>query len=188
VSLPRDKTALAVVTSRSTSIRPTIRAQASAADQQASDQAELGEDLPAGIAGLRGRLTVAGMELEVRPRISFRAVAAPRGRVLQVPDRLPRLEPEFALHEVELPVALNWSQPGRVFRPVERSERARSYEIVLREGVPDDVLRYVDGVLLIDIWDELVLPRYVPLAWDPLIRTAVDAATIGAASWGSARR
>jgi hypothetical protein len=33
------------------------------------------------------------------------------------------------------------------------AERGR---IVLREGGPDDVLRYVDGVLLVDIWDELV--------------------------------
>jgi hypothetical protein len=48
------------------------------------------------------------------------------------------------------------------------AERGR---IVLREGGPDDVLRYVDGVLLVDIWDELVLPGYVRLAWDPLIRT-----------------
>jgi transcriptional regulator with XRE-family HTH domain len=128
-------------------------------------------------------LTVAGTELEVRPRISFRAVTAPRGRVLQVPNRLPRLEPEFALRDVELPVALNWSQPGRVFRPVERSDRARLYEVVLREGGPDDVLRYLDGVLLVDIWDELVLPRYVRVAWDPLIRTAIDpATTTGAAS------
>jgi transcriptional regulator with XRE-family HTH domain len=127
-------------------------------------------------------LTAAGLELEVRPRISFRAVTAPRGRVLQVPDRLPRLEPECALREVELPVALNWSQPGRVFRPAERTDRARLYEVVLREGDPDDVLRYIDGVLLVDIWDELVLPRSVRAAWDPVIRTATDAAMIGAAS------
>jgi hypothetical protein len=52
-----------------------------------------------------------------------------------------------------------------------QAELAERGRIVLREGGPDDVLRYVDGVLLVDIWDELVLPGYVRLAWDPLIRT-----------------
>ncbi len=39
------------------------------------------------------------------------------------------------------------------------------YEIVLREGVPSDILTYVDGALLVDLWDELVLPREVRTAW-----------------------
>jgi hypothetical protein len=35
----------------------------------------------------------------------------------------------------------------------------------MREGTAADVLRYVDGVLLVDLWDELVLPRAVRAAW-----------------------
>ncbi len=57
-----------------------------------------------------------------------------------------------------------------------RDERARVYEIVLREGGPEDVLAYVDGVLLVELWDELILPRAVRGAWAPIIGQAMAAA------------
>ena len=44
-----------------------------------------------------------------------------------------------------------------------------TYEIVLQEGRPADILAYVDGALLADLWDDLVLPRVVPSAWAPLV-------------------
>ena len=74
-----------------------------------------------------------------------------------------------ALASVELPLTLNWSQPGRVFRLSDRGDRARVYEFVLREGSDGDALAYIDGALLVDLWDELVLPRAVRAAWSPLI-------------------
>jgi hypothetical protein len=43
------------------------------------------------------------------------------------------------------------------------------YEIVLQEGRPSDILAYVDGALLVDLWDDLVLPRAVRSAWAPLV-------------------
>lgn len=58
---------------------------------------------------------------------------------------------------------------GAGFRLVDRGDRARVYELVLREGTEADVIRYVDGVLLVDLWDELVLARAVRAAWSPLI-------------------
>ena len=77
--------------------------------------------------------------------------------------------PEQALATVELPLHLNWSDRGRRYDMHDRRQRARVYEIVLREGGADDVLRYVDGALLIDHWRDLVLPATVRAAWDPLI-------------------
>ena len=77
-----------------------------------------------------------------------------------------------ALAAVELPLTLNWSKPGRVFRLSDRGDRARVYVLVLREGSDADVLAYVDGALLVDLWDELVLPRAVRAAWSPLIDRA----------------
>lgn len=114
-------------------------------------------------------LAGAGYELEARPRVEFVAAAGARGRVVSVPNRLPRLPIERALAVVELPLRLNWSQPGRVFRLSDRGDRARVYETVLREGAPQDVVDYVDGTLLVDLWSELVLPRDVRAAWSPLI-------------------
>jgi hypothetical protein len=98
-----------------------------------------------------------------------------------VPNRLPQQPVECALAVVELPLTLNWLRPGRVFRLAERADRARVYEIVLREGGSDDVLRYIDGALLVDLWPDLVLPRDVRAAWSPLITQVVEAPGTAAA-------
>lgn len=86
-----------------------------------------------------------------------------------MPSHLPRLSPDRALAAVRLPLTLNWTQPDRVFRLADRNDRARVYEIVLNEGQPDDVRRYIDGVLLVDLWPDLVLPRSIRAAWSMLV-------------------
>lgn len=118
-------------------------------------------------------LAATGHHLVAGPRIDFVRHGIGRGRTVAVPARLPRLSAEQAFATVVLPVRLNWSQPGRVFRLPDRSDRARVYEAVLTEGEPEDVLRYVDGALLVDLWDEMVLPRSVRQAWEPLIEAAL---------------
>jgi transcriptional regulator with XRE-family HTH domain len=114
-------------------------------------------------------LAEAGWELAAEPRVSFTQRASARGRPVWAPDRLPRLDVGRALAMVELPLHLNWSAPGRVFDLRARADRARVYEIVLQEGTPADILTYVDGALLVDLWRDLVLPRAVRSAWAPLI-------------------
>jgi transcriptional regulator with XRE-family HTH domain len=114
-------------------------------------------------------LSGAGWELAAQPRVSFSQQPSSRGRPVWVPDRLPRLDVARALAVVELPLHLNWSAPGRVFDLRSRADRARVYEIVLQEGRPADILAYVDGALLVDLWYELVLPRAVRSAWGPLV-------------------
>jgi transcriptional regulator with XRE-family HTH domain len=116
-------------------------------------------------------LIAAGHELDVRQQIDFARVAGARGRQILVPTRLPRLPVDQAFASVDLPLALNWSQPGRVFHLSDRADRARVYEAVLREGREADVLRYVDGALLVDLWNELILPRDVRAAWTALIES-----------------
>ncbi len=118
-------------------------------------------------------LHAAGFQLEVQPRIEFSPANGPHGAQTWVPNRLPRLSPERALATVTLPLTLNWSQPGRIFALGDRNDRARLYEIVLTEGQPDDIRTYVDGVLLVDLWPDLVLPRTVRGAWAPLVDEAV---------------
>jgi hypothetical protein len=51
----------------------------------------------------------------------------------------------------------------------DRRERARAYEVVLPEGLPADIELIVDGALLIDVWDEIVVPRAIRSKWQPLI-------------------
>lgn len=113
----------------------------------------------------------AGYELDIVPRPAFRKAAVGRGRAVYVPDRLPRLPVERALRTVALPLHLNWWQPGREFDLSDRQQRARVYEIVLREGAADDITDYIDGALLADLWPELILPAPVRRQWQPLIDT-----------------
>ncbi len=114
-------------------------------------------------------LGAAGFDLALTPRIDFHFVASDRGRPVQVPTALPRLTLGGAFASVELPLHLNWSDRGRGYDLRDRRQRARVYEIVLREGVPADVLTYIDGAPLIDLRDDLVLPRAIREAWASLV-------------------
>lgn len=114
-------------------------------------------------------LAETGHQFAVEARIEFVEIPLGRGRLASVPTDLPRLPVRQALATVTLALRLNWSQPGRVFHLTDRSDRARVYEIVLSEGSADDVLTYLDGALLVDLWDHLVLPRDLRRAWAPAI-------------------
>jgi transcriptional regulator with XRE-family HTH domain len=121
-------------------------------------------------------LSGAGWELAAQPHISFIQRQSSQGRPVWVPDRLPRLDVARALEVVKLPLHLNWSAAGRQFDLRSRADRVRVYEIVLQEGRPADILAYVDGALLLDVWDELVIPRAVRSAWTPVIQAYSSAA------------
>ena len=118
-------------------------------------------------------LAHAGYELVAQPRVEFTQRPAARGRSIWVPDHLPRLDVAQAFARVSLPLHLNWSNRGRVFDLAWRADRARVYEVVLQEGRPVDILAYVDGALLIDLWDEMVLPPAVRSAWAPIVRVSL---------------
>jgi transcriptional regulator with XRE-family HTH domain len=119
-------------------------------------------------------LAAAGQELTTVPQVEFAERALSRGRTTLVPTFLPRLPVRQALATITLPLHLNWSQPNRQFKLSDRDQRGRLYEIVLREGTPDDVLTYIDGALLIDLWDNLVLPRNVRAAWSDVVNSTLE--------------
>lgn len=114
-------------------------------------------------------LREAGFDLTISPKIEFHQVTGERGRPIVFPSALPRLPLAQALDVVVLPLHLNWSDRGRSFDLRDRRQRARVYELVLREGGPEDVLAYVDGALLVDLWDELVLPVAVRRTWNGVV-------------------
>jgi transcriptional regulator with XRE-family HTH domain len=110
-----------------------------------------------------------GYELDLTPRVTFTSHVGTRGEPHAVPDRLWRLDVADALAEVVLPGHLHWSGPSRPYHLSDRGDRARVYEVVLREGTKNDLLTYVDGALLVDLWDDLILPASLRTAWEPLI-------------------
>lgn len=56
----------------------------------------------------------------------------------------------------------------------DREERKGAYEQLIRRGLPQQMIRWMDGALLIDVWDELDLPDPVREAWKWPIRLAVE--------------
>jgi transcriptional regulator with XRE-family HTH domain len=116
-------------------------------------------------------IEAAGFDLELVPHPVYRAAAMGHGHAIYVPAVLPRLAVDRALGRVRLPLHLNWSQPGREYDLSDRRQRARVYEIVLREGTGQDISDYVDGALLVDLWPDLILPAELRRAWQPLIDT-----------------
>lgn len=114
-------------------------------------------------------LSATRQRLELAPTPTWSWVDIGRGRVAFVADVLWRLEAGAAVGRVELPLHLEWSRRNRVVELWDRPQRARAYEAVLREGRPADIERFVDGALLVDAWDDLVLPIALRAAWQPLI-------------------
>jgi transcriptional regulator with XRE-family HTH domain len=117
-------------------------------------------------------LAAAGHRLPTTPVIHWREADVGRGRSAAVPDRLPDLPVHEAVRTLDLPLHLEWSRPGRTVDLADRRQRARAYEVVLREGRPGDIESIVDRALLVDLWDELVLPRRLRAAWQRIVDLA----------------
>jgi hypothetical protein len=94
----------------------------------------------------------------------------PAARPVAVPPDFGDPSLSRAQGRVELPLHIRWSGPAITYDLDDRSDRARVYEQVLREGTEDDVRFYVDPEQLCELWDELVLPPSVRRAWVGWIR------------------
>lgn len=70
---------------------------------------------------------------------------------------------------VELPLHLSWSGDHYSYDLANRNDRDRLYERVLTEGTTQDIAHYVELDLLVDAWDDLVLPAHIREAWQPII-------------------
>ena len=90
-------------------------------------------------------------------------------RPYAVPSRLWRLPLRDAFRSFTPDARLWWSGSAPRFDLSDREDRARAYELVLREGQPDDIQPIVDGALLIDAWTDLVIPAELRRAWQPII-------------------
>jgi transcriptional regulator with XRE-family HTH domain len=90
-------------------------------------------------------------------------------RPYAVPSRLWRLPLREAFRTFTPGPRLWWSGTAPTFDLSNREDRARAYELVLREAPPDDIRSIVDGALLVDAWPDLVIPADLRRAWQPTI-------------------
>lgn len=81
-----------------------------------------------------------------------------------IPDDLDDPSIEKASGVVELPLHVQWSGRRR-YDLSDPADRARVYELVLREGDEDDVRRFVRVDALVELWDDLMLPTHVRDGW-----------------------
>ena len=94
----------------------------------------------------------------------------PAARPVALPEDLDDASAPKAAGEVELPFHIRWSGPPITYDLMDRADRARVYEQVLREGTEDDVRYFVDADQLRELFDELVLPPPVRSAWADWLR------------------
>ena len=120
-------------------------------------------------------LAANGQHLVVVPDPVFTRHRDRRGKPFYVPDQLPRLPVEVALGTVVLPQHLDWSPTGHSRNLADRAQRLLTYQVVLAEGMPEDIQHFVDGTLLVDAWSDLHLPASIRRAWQPLVDRALAA-------------
>ena len=67
---------------------------------------------------------------------------------------------------VELPITIDWG-PKRGYDLGTDADRRVVYEMVLQEAADaEEVARYVNGVVLVQLWPRLWLPRRVRQRWE----------------------
>lgn len=66
---------------------------------------------------------------------------------------------------VELPIYLDWG-PSRSYDLSNRDRMLRMYAIVLCAAVThEDLASYIEGGVLVSLWNDLVLPDWIRLRW-----------------------
>ena len=113
----------------------------------------------------------AGCDLGIVTRVQFADHFAPNVGTYNVPDRLWRVEVPFCFAKVVMPDLTKRTRQG-LWDLRDRTDRRRLYEMLLVLGTPDEILKWVDGSLLVDIWGELEIARPVRASWDPVVQVA----------------
>lgn len=120
-------------------------------------------------------LAAVDAELTVRSRIDWRERKAPGLENFWVPSRLWRVPIPTCFDVVQMPDLVNRT-PQITWDLRDRGDRAGLYEILIQQGTPSMMLRWLDGALLVELWHLLELPKPIRKAW----QSRIDAANEGA--------
>jgi transcriptional regulator with XRE-family HTH domain len=116
-------------------------------------------------------LAVMGWELTLRSRIDFEEYH-PKGIVaFWAPNQLWRVPTPDCFAILKIPDLLRHTSQDE-WDLADRSNRLRAYEILIRRGLPQQMIRWLDGGFLVDLWEELDLPGPVRKFWTPAIEHA----------------
>jgi transcriptional regulator with XRE-family HTH domain len=125
---------------------------------------------------------VLGWELSLRSRVQF-TEHHPTGIVaFWAPDRLWRVPTPDYFATLHVPDLLGHTGQNE-WDLAELGDRRRAYEILIRRGLPQMMIRWLDGGFLIDLWGQLDLPDPVRAAWQPAIDGATRTHSSNIFSW-----
>lgn len=122
-------------------------------------------------------LGVMGWELTLQSRIDFEQYQPPGLRPFWAPNLLWRVPTPDCFDTLRIPDLLHDTAQDE-WDLGDRTDRRRAYEILIREGLPQQMIRWLDGALLVDLWDELDLPDPVRGVWLPAVAAAREGRSV----------
>ena len=123
-----------------------------------------------------------GWEFTLQSRVDFEEYHPPHIPAFWVPNLLWRVPTPDCFDTLRMPDLLQYTAQGE-WDLADRTDRRRAYEMLIREGVPQQMIRWLDGALLVDLWDELDLPGPVRYLWLPAIASAREGRSVDALKW-----
>jgi transcriptional regulator with XRE-family HTH domain len=109
-------------------------------------------------------LEAAGYDLNLRRLIDWVEHEAPGVGHFWVPSTLWHVETPDCFAILAFPDLIG-DGPMREWDMHDRAQRKGVYEQLLQGGSPEEMIRWIDGPLLVDVWEELELPDAVREAW-----------------------
>jgi hypothetical protein len=126
-------------------------------------------------------MRAAGCDLGIVTRVEFHDHFAKNIGTFYVPDRLWRVEVPFCFAKVVMPDLTKLTRQG-LWDLRDRTDRRRLYEMLLILGTPEQIIRWVDGALLVDLWRELEIPMPVRRSWEPVVQAGAYGPTEGSSA------
>lgn len=123
-------------------------------------------------ATLQRILTALNAKLTITASPTFTTHIGHRGKPFHVPSTLPTLPLDQAVRHIEMPIRLAWSGQKRSRNLALRDDRKFVYRQVIEEGSAQDILTYIDGRFLVDLWDDMPIAPAIQKHWEPLIDQA----------------
>lgn len=117
-------------------------------------------------------LAAAGHELALRTYVDWVEHRASGMDDFSVPDKLWSVAPPMCFATITMMPDLIDNSGKSEWNLLDRADRIGAYEQLIRYGLPHQMIRWIDGGLLVDTWAELKLPDPVRVAWEPAIRAA----------------
>lgn len=122
-------------------------------------------------------VNAAGWNIALQPRVRFTEHPAPTGFrfPFTVPDRLWRLEAPACFRTIKFFDLIDDDNDKFWWDLSDRAERRLVYERLLTYGSEAYLVIYLDGALLIDLWNEMDVPEPMRTHWQRVIDKSLNA-------------